>query len=69
VASRTANAARTRIGECDDPHQLDRWMRRATAADSVEDLVDPETGVLRNRLGCIDRERLAQAEADLSYAA
>lgn len=38
------NAARTRIGECDDPHQLDVWIRRAATADSVEDLFgDPRT--------------------------
>lgn len=36
----------------------------------IEDpCLDPVTGVLRNRLGCIDAGRLAQAEADLSYAA
>lgn len=31
--------------------------------------VDHDTGVLRNRLGCTDAGYLAQAEADLSYAA
>lgn len=36
----------------------------------IEDpYLDPLTGVLRNRLGCTEADQLAQAEADLSYAA
>ncbi len=34
------HTARARIGECDDPHQLDVWVRRAATADSVKDLFD-----------------------------
>lgn len=38
------NAARTRIGESDDPHQLEVWVRRAATANSVEDLFgEPRT--------------------------
>ncbi|WP_282776788.1 MULTISPECIES: Fic family protein [unclassified Nocardia] len=36
---------------------------------TVDPYLDPESGVLRNRLGIIDAARLRQAEADLSQAA
>jgi cell filamentation protein, protein adenylyltransferase len=36
---------------------------------NVDPYTDPATGVLRNRLGLADRDRLSMAEAGLSFAA
>jgi len=36
---------------------------------SVDPYTDPETGILRNRLGISDPHLLQQVEADLSFAA
>lgn len=36
---------------------------------TVDPYTDPENGVLRNRLGIVDPERLREVEADLTLAA
>ncbi len=36
---------------------------------TIDPYLDPESGVLRNRLGITDEEKLRRAEADLTYAA
>jgi cell filamentation protein len=36
---------------------------------TIDPYVDPDTGVLRNRLGIVDRERLHNVEADLTLVA
>ncbi|MEV3964714.1 hypothetical protein AB0M34_28145 [Nocardia sp. NPDC050193] len=36
---------------------------------TIDPYLDPESGVLRNRLGITNEEKLHRAEADLTYAA
>ncbi|MGW0003170.1 Fic/DOC family protein [Nocardia grenadensis] len=54
-----------------DQHRADASNGSRTARRDVttDPYIDTESGVLRNRLGITDEEKLRRAEADLTYAA